>query len=65
MLLQEQLRQPGNVDTKVGFGLFYIAERINLCYGPDYPVTIESTEELGTTVTLHVPKEDEKRRTHV
>ena len=65
VLLQEQLRQPGNVDTKVGFGLFYIAERINLCYGPDYPVTIESTEELGTTVTLRVPKEDEKRRTHV
>lgn len=59
-LIQKQLSEPGGVDTKVGFGLFYVAERISLCYGKDYGVTIESVEGEGTTVTIRIPMEDKK-----
>lgn len=59
-LIQKQLGEPGGVDTKVGFGLFYIAERIALCYGKEYGVTIESAEGEGTTVTIRIPMEDKR-----
>lgn len=54
-LLQEQLQTPGNVQNKVGFGLFYVAERIKLCYGAEYGVNIDSVEGVETTVTIHLP----------
>ena len=61
-LLQEQLRQPENKDKGMGFGMFYVAERISLCYGKDYGVTIDSVEGEGTSVIMRVPltkKEEE------
>ena len=64
-LLQQQLNAPGNVDTKVGFGLFYVAERISLCYGDDYRLAIDSIEGEATTVTLRIPIEHREEKKNV
>lgn len=54
-LLQQQLKQTGQKDTEMGFGMFYVAERIALYYGNNYGVTIDSVKDGGTTVTLRIP----------
>lgn len=40
---------------KTSFGLFYIAERIRLCYGDRYGISLDSTPGEGTTVTVSLP----------
>ena len=62
-LLRDQLRQNSKGESGMGFGMFYVAERIALYYGKDYTVSIDSVKDEGTTVTLVVPvrrKEGEK-----
>ncbi len=51
--LRNQLRH--NNPDKPGFGLYYISERIRLCYGEEYGVEFESTEGVGTTVSIKLP----------
>ena len=43
------------LDEKKSFGLFYIRERIQLCYGKGYGVHVESTLGEGTRVTITLP----------
>ena len=40
-------------------GLYNIQKVVELMYGPDYGLTIESTPDVGTTVTLTMPYEVE------
>lgn len=39
-----------------GIGLLNIDERIKLCYGEEYGLSIESELEVGTTVVITIPK---------
>ena len=43
------------LDEHKSFGLFYIRERIQLCYGEGYGVHVESTLGAGTRVTITLP----------
>lgn len=40
---------------KLGYGLINVNERIKLSYGNEYGVSIESTENIGTIVTIRHP----------
>ena len=40
------------------FGLYNVAERIRLYYGNEYGLDIESRENVGTTVTIILPAEN-------
>ena len=55
--LQEGLAATAPLSEKNGFGLFYIQERIRLCYGGEYGVTIESVQGEGTKVMITLPEE--------
>ncbi|MFR8529798.1 MAG: sensor histidine kinase [Anaeromassilibacillus sp.] len=60
-MLQEKVEElnrrmsVGVLDEKKSFGLFYIRERIQLCYGKGYGVHVESTLGEGTRVTITLP----------
>ena len=49
------MSERGELDEKKSFGLFYIRERIQLCYGGGYGVHVESTLGEGTRVTITLP----------
>lgn len=57
--LNHQLSQHTELDQKQSFGLFYIQERIQLCYGKNYGISIDSVlgEESTVTVTLPINEE--------
>ena len=44
--------------TGDSFGLYNVAERIRLYYGNEYGLDIESRENVGTTVTIILPAEN-------
>ena len=54
-VLKKQLLEEGQIAGKDGFGLFYVAERVKMCYGEPYGLTIDSVFGEGTTVTLRLP----------
>lgn len=39
-----------------GYGLVNVNERIRLCFGAEYGVTLESQENIGTTARITLPK---------
>lgn len=41
---------------KQSIGLYNINQRIKLCYGSEYGMTIDSIAGSGTTITLHLPE---------
>ena len=45
--------------SKEGFGLYNVAERIRLYYGNEYGLNIDSTENIGTTVSIILPVESD------
>lgn len=45
-----------------GFGLKNVHERIQLTYGPEYGLRIESQEDAGTTVTIRIPRGWEEKQ---
>jgi two-component system sensor histidine kinase YesM len=47
---------------KTGIALQNVNERIRLCYGRDYGITLRSTKYLGTDVIIVIPKEKEEER---
>ena len=56
----ERLRQDierRNPRKKEGIGLYNINQRVKLCYGNDYGLTINSEPDGGTTVSLILPEE--------
>lgn len=52
----EQLRQAMDKGERVGFGLATVHERIRLFFGPGYGLSLSSHENIGTTVTVRIPK---------
>lgn len=44
--------------SNMGLGLYNVHSRIKLYYGDDYGLTIESTENVGTKITVHIPKRE-------
>mgnify|MGYP000881314180 CR=1 FL=1 len=55
-LSEEQVRTVmQNKGSKSGIGLYNVNERIRLCFGSSYGLTLESTEGMGTTVSLRIP----------
>lgn len=53
--LNLQLKTHTELDQKQSFGLFYIQERIQLCYGKNYGIFIESVQGEESTVTVTLP----------
>lgn len=53
--IRSWLANPGSRDGNVGFGLSYMEERIELSYGPDYGITVDSREGEYTEVTICLP----------
>ena len=55
-LSEEQVRTVmQNKGSKSGIGLYNVNERIRLCFGSSYGLTLESTKGMGTTVSLRIP----------
>ncbi|MCR5755063.1 MAG: sensor histidine kinase, partial [Acetatifactor sp.] len=48
-------------EEQSSFGLFYVKERLRLRYGVHYEVEVESKEDVGTRITIYIPKEQEDK----
>lgn len=46
--------EKGNISKRYGIGLYNINQRIRLCYGTGYGLSIDSEEGSGTTVTARI-----------
>lgn len=57
--IRESFTMELNSDYIKHIGLYNIQKVVELMYGPDYGLTIESTPDVGTTVTLTMPYEVE------
>ncbi len=42
-------------DDNQSFGLYYVKERLQLRYGDNYKVEVESTEDIGTKISIFIP----------
>ena len=58
-----QALQDGREKQSDSIGLANVNNRLRLNYGPGYGATIESTPDMGTTITLRLParRPQEKR----
>lgn len=58
----QEMRSAIENGEKVGFGLRTVHERMQLLFGEEYGLSISSTEGVGTTITVVIPKQkqDEK-----
>lgn len=45
-----------NPEKKESIGLYNINQRVKLCYGNAYGITIDSVRDEGTTIALHLPE---------
>ncbi|MDE7321293.1 MAG: sensor histidine kinase [Lachnospiraceae bacterium] len=45
-----------NPDKKESIGLYNINQRVKLCYGNEYGLSIDSVRDKGTTIALHLPQ---------
>ncbi len=57
-ILEKILEQDSKKTPGGGVGLKNVNERIKLCYGREYGLTIESELDVGTTVTITIPSDD-------
>ena len=53
--LNASIRTKSMEERSGSIGLFNIYQRISLLYGPPYKMTLESTLNIGTTVTIILP----------
>ena len=53
--IREWLEHPENREKGKGFGLSYMEERIELTYGPEYGIKIDSQEGEFTEVAICLP----------
>ncbi|MCR4749040.1 MAG: sensor histidine kinase [Lachnospiraceae bacterium] len=52
--LREEMTTPCK-DTKTGFGLANVNERIKMHFGPDFGMEIDSQKDKGTVITITIP----------
>lgn len=57
-LLNLKLSSNTELVPKESFGLFYIQERVQLCYEKNYGISIESVQGEETTVTVTLPLDE-------
>lgn len=57
--LRKALEMNDTPEEKSGFGLYYVAKRIFLTYGPPYGIKIHSRENKETIVSLYLPFQKE------
>ncbi len=55
----KQLRAMLNHDTSVGFGMSTVQERLQLMFGAEYGLEIESKAGEGTRVTVRIPPQED------
>ncbi|MGI5894315.1 MAG: cache domain-containing sensor histidine kinase [Candidatus Merdivicinus sp.] len=56
ILLQNQLEHTENTSSKKSIGLSNIHSRIQLLYGLQYGLSVESEENIGTIIRIRLPK---------
>ncbi len=56
----KQLRAMLNHDTSVGFGMSTVQERLQLMFGAEYGLEIESKAGEGTRVTVRIPPQEDE-----
>ncbi len=59
--MQEQLDKPAEDIHDLGFGLYYIAKRVQMYYGEGTRMVVESEEGVYTSVSLLIPLEAVQR----
>ncbi len=52
-----ELLAPPKEELTGGYGVYNVEQRIHTYYGPQYGLKIDSSTNIGTTVTLKLPKE--------
>ena len=57
-ILGKILEQDSKAASGSGVGLKNVNERIKLCYGQEYGITIESELDVGTAVIITIPSDD-------
>ena len=60
--INRRMSERSVLDEQKSFGLFYIRERIQLCYGEGYGVHVESTLGEGTRVTITLPLDQRPKK---
>lgn len=56
-MLRKQIISPRQPDKpNSGYGLYNVNERIRIFYGPDFGLNIDSDPDIGTEITLKIPK---------
>ena len=53
--LVQHIRKEDSSSADFGIGMQNVQARINLLFGSDYGITVESTPSCGTTVTVRIP----------
>lgn len=56
----EELRRAMEMGKRVGFGLATVHERLRLLFGGPYGLSISSSPGVGTTVTVRIPRGEER-----
>jgi two-component system sensor histidine kinase YesM len=54
-LNKQRIPEETGVEVSGGFGLHNVHERLRLYYGSPYGVQIDSTDQIGTQVTIQIP----------
>lgn len=59
----EHLRRTVETEERVGFGVSAVNQRLQLMFGREYGLSLDSREGIGTTVTIRIPyREKEEHR---
>lgn len=62
-LRQNQLAAPSDEEPRQGgIGLMNVHRRIQMVFGEQYGLSVDSEEGLGTTITMRMPKTDRKSK---
>lgn len=51
------LNEPCELENRQSFGLFYIKERLRIKYGNRFQIRVNSVENVGTKVIIHIPRQ--------
>ena len=57
--LNHLLNEPCELKERQSFGLFYIKERLRIKYGDGFKIRVNSIENVGTKVVIHIPESED------